>query len=97
MELHASHDDLLRAISEKHEFPGFFPVVVIAKSDLAFTARLHAALEYVQEGAAFDITERPSSKNNYVSYTVQLHVVDAETALDRKAFLSGLEGVIMTL
>lgn len=97
MELHASHDDLLRAISEKHEFPGLFPIVVIAKSDLAFTARLHAALEYVQEGAAFEVSERASSRNTYVSYTVNVHVPDAETALDRKAFLSALEGVIMTL
>lgn len=97
MELHASHDDLLRAITEKHEFPGYFPVVVIAKSDLAFTARLHAALEYVQEGAAFDVTERASSRNNYVSYTVQVHVANAEMALERKAFLSALDGVILTL
>jgi hypothetical protein len=97
MDISARREDLIRALQEQHVFPGMFPIVLIARSDLAFTARLHAALEYTQEGAPFEVTERPSSRNSYISYTVRVHVETAEIALERKAFLSALEGVIMSL
>ena len=97
MELHADHDDLIRAMKAKHDFPGFFPIVMFAKSDLAFTARLHAALEYIQDGAPFEISKRESTHKTYISYSVQIHVSSAEEALERRAFLGKLDGVITTL
>lgn len=88
-------EKLLAAMKEEYTFPGYYPITLIAASDLKFHAHLHAALEYEQEGAEFTIAERPSSKKNFVSYRIMVFVHSAEQALKRKEFLRALDGVLV--
>ncbi len=95
--MNADRETILEAMRKEFIFPGYYPVTLIAKSDLKFYATLHAALEYEMEGASFEITERPSSKKNYISYRISLFVSSAEEALLRKEFLHQLAGVLLIL
>lgn len=88
---------LIEAMEEKYTFPGYYPVTLIARSDLKFYAQLHAALEYEQDGNDFEIDEQPSRRNNYISYRIKLFVQSADEALNRKEFLRKLTGVLVML
>jgi len=88
---------LVSALEEAHAFPGFYPMVVIAREGEAFRALLHQALASDQSAASFRITERPSRKGTYVSYRVEVHVQTARAALALKGVISLLDGVIVIL
>jgi putative lipoic acid-binding regulatory protein len=90
-------EQLLEAMRASHEFPGLYPIVLIARKDDAFDETLRAALEYHQDGAAYVITRRPSTKASYMSYHIDVDVDDAEAALERKEALKALEGVLVML
>jgi putative lipoic acid-binding regulatory protein len=89
--------ELVAAMERQHDFPGFYPVVVIARRDVDFEARLRGAVAAQQGAAPWRITERRSRRGNYVSYRVELHVDTARIALARKAVLAGLRGVLVIL
>jgi putative lipoic acid-binding regulatory protein len=88
---------VIAAIESAHTFPGFFPVVVIARRGEEFEDRLSAALFAAQGTAPFAIRQRASSGGNYVAYHVEVHVESASVALDRRDALARLEGVLATL
>ncbi|MDT8324621.1 MAG: DUF493 family protein [Bacteroidota bacterium] len=90
-------EELLAVLRENHVFPGHFPVTVIAHSDLAFYANLHAALEDLQGESTFTIEEKPSRKKNFTSYRIELYVESAETALSRKESIGKIDGVLVML
>lgn len=90
-------DNLIRAMEDEYDFPGYYPITLIARNDDTFSSNLQAALEYEQDGAGFEITERPSRKNNYISYRITVYVDSAEEALQRKDFLRELAGVLVML
>ncbi len=92
-----NRDEMLDVLRQNHVFPGNFPITVIAKSDLAFYATLHAALEELQGESTFTIEERPSKKNNFTSYRIELYVESAETALFRKEEIGKIVGVLVML
>lgn len=81
-------------IEDAHSLPGVYPVVVIAARDEAFRALLLATVESEQRGDPFTITDRKSSRGNFISYRVELHVDSGRAALKRKAALAALEGVV---
>lgn len=89
--------EVLAVMEEHFDFPGMFPLTVIARGGSDFYALLHATLENLQAGAAFVINERPSSKKNYSSYRIEIHVDSASTALYRKEVIAAIEGVLMML
>ena len=91
----SNRDDIIRAMEDEYTFPCFYPITLIARSDLKFLAHLHAALEYEQEGAEFNISERASRKKNYMSYHLSVYVRSADEALRRKEFLRQLAGVLV--
>ena len=91
----ANREQLIEAMEEEYDFPGMYPVTFIAKNEDDFEDRLNSALEYEQDGDDYSISQRHSSKKNYASFTVQLFVRSAETALDRKEFLRKLAGVMI--
>ena len=97
MSMTGDKDQLLEAMRNEYTFPGYYPITLIARSDLKFYAHLHAALEYEQEGRDFEIKERASSKKNYMSYRIKVFVRSAEEALERKEFLRSLAGVLVML
>lgn len=80
-------------LEEHHEFPGFFPVVVIASRSETFHAELVAIVSDAQGDDPYRVHERPSRKGTYASYRVEMHVADARTALSRKELLAGLPGI----
>ena len=88
---------ILEAMEEAHDFPGYYPVVVIARSSDGFEADLQATLAAEQGGAPFRIRERSSREGNYVSYRVELFVATPEAALARKLTLASLSGVLLLL
>jgi hypothetical protein len=88
---------LVDAMEGAHEFPGFYPVVVIARHGLGFEAELNASIAAVQGEAPFRIRERSSREGNYISYHVELYVESALEALERKAVIGGIAGVIVLL
>ncbi len=92
-----TRDELLDVLRSSFVFPGEFPITVIARSDSSFYAILHSALEELQGESTFTIQERPSSKNNFTSYRVEIYVESAETALFRKEAIGRLSGVLMML
>ena len=92
-----TRDELLSVLRENHVFPGMFPLTVIARSDLAFYATLHAAIEDLQGESSFTINEKPSTKKNFTSYRIELFVESAETALYRKEAIGRVEGVLVML
>jgi putative lipoic acid-binding regulatory protein len=85
------------AMEDAYGFPGFYPVVVIARQGPDFEADLQATLAAEQGGSPYRIRERTSRKGNYVSYRVELYVETAQAALDRKAILAELPGVLLLL
>lgn len=89
--------EVLEVLRENYTFPGAFPMTVIARSGSDFYAVLHATLEELQGEDGFSITERPSSKKNYSSYRIEIHVDSASTALFRKEVVAAIEGVLMML
>lgn len=93
----ADHERLADAIEQAHDLPGFFPVVLIARSGIGFRGRLESELDRMQEGAPYRITRRLSAHGNYKAYRVELHVASGVVALARKALLAQLPGVILTL
>ncbi len=98
-----SHDALeqdarvLAAIADAYEFPGYYPVVVIARSGLEFEATLMATIVAQQGEAPYRITERASRRGNYRSYRVELFVDDPPAAIAAKEWLSSLEGVLFVI
>lgn len=80
-------------LEDHYEFPGFFPVVVIASRSVEFHARLESVVSEAQDGDPYRVNERQSSKGNYASYRVEMHVADARTALARKEMLGELPGI----
>jgi putative lipoic acid-binding regulatory protein len=88
---------ILEAMEEAYDFPGFYPVVVIARSSDGFEADLQATLAAEQGAAPFRIRERSSREGNYMSYRVELFVATPEVALSRKATLATLNGVLLLL
>jgi putative lipoic acid-binding regulatory protein len=88
---------LLDSIASAHQFPGYYPIVVIARREAAFQARLHAAVTSDQDGAPFRIRERPSRQGNYIAYRVEVYVDSPEIALARKSALAALTGVLFLL
>ncbi len=88
---------LLAAMAEAHEFPGYYPVVVIARRGEGFEATLRALVAAEQGSAPYRIKTRSSRNGSYVSYRVEVYVADAVVALARKASLSALEGVLVLL
>ena len=90
-------DQLLRALEARYSFPGFYPVVVIARSDESLRARILAAVAYAQDGREFTVGTRESGGGKYTSFKLELFVDSAEQALARKEFLNTLEGVMMIL
>jgi putative lipoic acid-binding regulatory protein len=89
--------EVLEVIDQHFTFPGPFPLTVIARSGSDFYAMLHATLEELQGDEAFSIIERPSSKQNYSSYRIEIHVDSASTALYRKEVIAAIDGVLMML
>lgn len=92
-----NREEMLAVLRENHTFPGMFPVTVIARSDHAFYAILHSALEELQGESSFRIKERPSSKKNFASYRIEIFVESAETALFRKEAIGKVDGVLVLL
>jgi putative lipoic acid-binding regulatory protein len=89
--------EVLEVLRANFTFPGLFPITVIARSGSDFYALLHSTLEELQGDAAFSIIERPSSKKNFTSYRIEIHVDSASTALFRKEVIASTEGVLMML
>lgn len=87
----------IELIEDAHSLPGIYPVVVIAARDEEFREILLATVESEQDGDPFTITVRESSRGNFISYRVELHVESGRAALDRKAALAALEGVVTVL
>lgn len=90
-------DDLLHALEEAHEFPGYYPIVVIARTGEDFEELLRYELSHAQGESPYTIDARLSRNGNYVSYKVEVFVDSAQIALDRKAALADLDGVLMLL
>lgn len=88
---------ILEAIADAYEFPGYYPVVVIARSGLEFEATLMATIVAQQGEAPYRITERASRRGNYRSYRVELYVDDPPAAIAAKEWLSRLEGVLFVI
>lgn len=89
---------LVEAMEAAHVFPGYYPIVVIARDDDAFRERLHATLGGWDAGdPAYRVTEQPSSRGAYVSFRVEIFVDSARMALDRKAVIAEISGVLMML
>ncbi|MDX9758521.1 MAG: DUF493 domain-containing protein [Bacteroidota bacterium] len=89
--------EVLNVLREHFEFPGSFPFTVIARSGSDFYAVLHATLEELQQNAPFTIRERPSSKQNYSAYRIEIYVESASVALHRKEVIASIDGVLMML
>ena len=92
-----NRDEMLAVLRQNHTFPGEYPITVIARSDLAFYATLHMALEELQGESSFTIEEKPSSKKNFTSYRIEIYVESAETALYRKEAIGKISGVLVML
>lgn len=92
-----TREEMLDVLRDNHIFPGMFPITLIARSDHAFYAMLHSALEELQGESTFRIEEKPSRKKNFTSYRVEIFVESAETALFRKEALGRVEGVLVML
>jgi putative lipoic acid-binding regulatory protein len=88
---------LAQALEEAHEFPGLYPVVVIARREEGFLRQLEETISAEQGDAPYQIRERRSSNDNYRSYRVELYVEGAAQAIARKAALASLPGVLLTL
>ena len=84
-------------LEEHYEFPGFFPVVVIAPRSEDFQSQLESTVAEAQGDEPYRLNERPSRKGNYASYRVEMHVADARTALARKDMLGDLPGIYALL
>ena len=87
----------IEALELAHEFPGYFPIVVIARQDEGFTGRLEALVAELQGAAPHRSSQRSSSRGGYVSYRLELYVDSAAEALIRRASLSEMPGVVMLL
>ena len=91
------HTRILDAIANAYEFPGYYPVVVIARSGLDFEATLMASLAAQQGESPYRVTERASRRGNYRSYRVELYVEDPPAAIAGKEWLSQLDGVLFVI
>jgi putative lipoic acid-binding regulatory protein len=96
-EFEAEERRLIEAMENAHEFPGYYPVVLIARRGLGFEAELNATLAATQGDDPFRIRERTSRQGNYVSYHVDVFVQSAHDALARKQVLAEMPGVIVML
>jgi len=90
-------DQILAAIEAGHRFPGYFPVVVIARHEADFQALLEATVTQVQGEAPYRIRERPSRQERYIAYRVEIYVGSPREALDRRLVLAALPGVVMLI
>ncbi|MBN1446551.1 MAG: DUF493 domain-containing protein [Bacteroidetes bacterium] len=92
-----TREEMLAVLRAHHTFPGMFPLTVISRSDHAFYAVLHSALEELQGESTFRIEEKPSSRKNFASYRIEIFVESAETALYRKEAIGRIKGVLFML
>ena len=90
-------DELIEAMNAVHDFPGFYPVVLIMRNVEGVRPFVDAAVAYVQDGDAYTVTEKASSKGTYLSFHLQLWVADARIALRRKEELRTLDGLMSIL
>ena len=88
---------LIAAMEERHTFPGFYKVVIIAEAGEDFHAALWQMVEVIQSESPFRLSRRDSSKGGYVAYHLEIHVESARAALERKHLIAGLEGVRVML
>jgi len=93
----AEETRLIEAMEGAHQFPGFYPMVVIAHEGDAFRALLKATLALEQGDAPFRISERPSRMGTYISFRVEVFVASAQVALARKGVIAALDGVLFIL
>jgi hypothetical protein len=70
---------------------------VIARSGLEFEATLLASIAAEHGDAPYRVTERASSQGNYRAYRVELFVDDPAAAMEGKAWLSKLDGVLFVI
>lgn len=87
----------IAALELAHEFPGYFPVVVIARREEAFEARLEGLVVELQGAQPYRMRRRASRQGTYMSYRLELHVQTARDALGRRARLAELPGIVMLL
>jgi putative lipoic acid-binding regulatory protein len=85
------------ALELAHTFPGYFPVVVIARHEPTFESRLVEIIVAIQDGAPHTLRRRASRHGSYMSYRIEIHVESARQALSRRNRLSEVEGVVMLL
>ncbi len=90
---------IIEAMEAAHVFPGYYPIVVIARDDDDFRERLNAVLGGwgSSDARPFRISERPSSQGAYISFRVEVFVDSPRTALDRKTVIAEIAGVLMML
>jgi len=88
---------LLRAMEEHHPLPGFYPVVVIAIAGEAFAQSLITLVESHLGEAPYRLATRDSSQGLYVSYHLDVFVIDAESVLVMKEAIALMEGVRVLL
>ncbi len=93
----SQQEELADTIESAHDLPGFYPIVLIAKSGTGFRKRLESELGRLQKDAPYKIRRRRSARGNYKAYRVEIHVSNGQMALARKAALSQLPGVILVL
>lgn len=87
----------IAALELAHEFPGYFPVVVIARREEAFEARLEHLVVELQGAQPYRMRRRASRQGTYMSYRLELHVRTAREALGCRARLAELPGIVMLL
>jgi putative lipoic acid-binding regulatory protein len=88
---------VLAAVDRAHELPGYFPVVLIARSDAGFRQLLADNLAQLQGAAPYSLDWRTSTGGAYTSYQIRLWVEDAASALRRRQSLAAIDGVILAL
>jgi len=87
----------IEAIESGHEFPVYFPIVVVARRGPEFHALLQRTVEGAQGDAPFRIRTRASRRGRFVSYHVEVFLESGREALARRSEIGGLPGVIVLL
>ena len=86
--------DLLR---EAHVFPGIFEFVIVVKAHAMSTVLSAAVAAVGPDGHVERVTERRSTRGNYVSLHLYVQVQRAEQVLDVYGVLQELDGVVKTI
>ena len=84
-------------IEMEHEFPGTYTFKVIGPNDMAFAARVRAALDKACPGAESAWSRRESAKGRHVSITADVVVPSADAVLAVYEQLRFVEGVRLVL